>query len=253
VSPAGGGSPTAVPGTVGGSRPVFSPGGQTIAFDRERIRSRKTRGGRQVTVYQSVSVWLADLATGRSRRLTAWHNGLSTVADSFSPDGSTLSVTRQKGTGSAPEVVLMKIDGSGSSVLAVEAEDGVYSPDGSQIAYLNLREHSVSGHRGGHAFVRVEQTTDLFTTRVDGTDTRQLTNTPGSIEAWPSWDPSGKRLAFTRLRGGSLNGLLGVGDAIAEVNADGTCATTVLSVRGASLFGAAWQPGPGREAGPIVC
>ena len=47
--------------------------------------------------------------------------------------------------------------------------------------------------------------------------------------------------------------ILGVGAEIHEVNADGTCATKVAAQRRATLFGATWQPGPGREAGPISC
>ncbi len=37
------------------------------------------------------------------------------------------------------------------------------------------------------------------------------------------------------------------------INADGTCLTKVFSDPDLTLYGAAWQPGPGREAGPIVC
>jgi len=43
------------------------------------------------------------------------------------------------------------------------------------------------------------------------------------------------------------------GDSIMEINADGSCRTKVLSVPKVTLFGATWQPGPGREAGPIAC
>jgi hypothetical protein len=37
------------------------------------------------------------------------------------------------------------------------------------------------------------------------------------------------------------------------INADGTCSTLLL-MSGRVLFsGPSWQPGPGREAGPISC
>ena len=39
-----------------------------------------------------------------------------------------------------------------------------------------------------------------------------------------------------------------------QVNADGTCLSTVLPASlDTAFFGVAWQPGPGREAGRIAC
>jgi hypothetical protein len=72
--------------------------------------------------------------------------------------------------------------------------------------------------------------------------------------AWPSWDPSGQRLAFTRTRVVE-NGYTEPkkGDALMAINADGTCLKRVYSDPETTLYGAAWQPGPGREAGPISC
>ena len=42
-------------------------------------------------------------------------------------------------------------------------------------------------------------------------------------------------------------------EAVMEINADGSCKTKLLSVPSVTLFGAVWQPGPGREAGSIAC
>lgn len=39
---------------------------------------------------------------------------------------------------------------------------------------------------------------DLFTIGADGSGLRRLTNTRCQAEAYPSWDPSGERLAFVR-------------------------------------------------------
>jgi hypothetical protein len=38
-----------------------------------------------------------------------------------------------------------------------------------------------------------------------------------------------------------------------EINVDGSCETTVFNEPDLSLIGPKWQPGPGREAGPIAC
>jgi hypothetical protein len=38
-----------------------------------------------------------------------------------------------------------------------------------------------------------------------------------------------------------------------EVNADGSCPTKILSIPRTAVLNPIWQPGPGREAGPIAC
>jgi Tol biopolymer transport system component len=242
-----------VPGTVNGIGPVFAPDGHTIAFSRARERTHKTRHGAEKTVFASTTTWLADLNGAAPRRLTPWRNRLRISPTSFSPDGTVLALARTGGR-RFPELVAMRLDGSGSAVLARDATDGVYSPDGAEIAFIRLNEHGRAHRsRGGPAAAKVETSTDLFAMKADGSDPRQLTATPGKLELWPSWDPSGQRLAFARLRGGGLLGLLGFGDSIVEMNADGTCPGTVLASRNLAFYGPAWQPGSGREAGPIAC
>jgi len=41
--------------------------------------------------------------------------------------------------------------------------------------------------------------------------------------------------------------------AILEIDADGSCNRRLLFARGVVFRAAAWQPGPGREAGRIEC
>lgn len=241
-----------VPGTAGGLGPVFAPDGHSIAFSRSRERTRKTPHGGKKTVFASTTTWLADLGGAAPRRLTPWRNGLGVTPTSFSPDGAVLALARSGGR-RFPELVAMRLDGSGSVVLARDATDGVYSPDGAEIAFLRLHERS-RAHRshGGRATASIETTTDLYSMKADGSEPRQLTATPGKLELWPSWDPSGGRLAFAQLRGGFL-GQLGFGDSIVEMNADGTCPGTVLASRNLAFYGPTWQPGSGREAGRIDC
>jgi Tol biopolymer transport system component len=237
-----------VPGTTNGLGPIFAPDGHSIAFSRSRERTRRTRHGGEKTVFAGTTTWLVDLGGAAPRRLTPWRNRLRAFPTSFSPDGAVLALARSGGR-RFPELVAMRLDGSGSSVLARDATDGAYSPDGAEIAFLRVH---AGRSRGGRASAGVETTTDLFVTGADGSEPRQLTDTPGKIELWPSWDPSGKRLAFAQLHGGLL-GQIGFGDSIVEMNADGTCRLTVLASRNLAFYGPAWQPGPGREAGPIAC
>lgn len=234
-------------GSRGGYDPVFSPDGRMIAFARMRRRTQPNRFG--AVSYLSVSTWLADLSTGRTRQLTPWRDELENVPSSFSPDGSVLALSRHVGL-NRYEAVGLRLDGSGSTVIARNGLDPVYSPDGSKIALA--RGHWHVFHRR-HKHVTVGVLTDLFTVRPDGSDLRRLTVSPHTAELSPSWDPSGNRLVYTRVNVLSPRGFLGLGDAVMEMNADGSCQTRVMSLPRAVLFGATWQPGPGREAGPISC
>jgi Tol biopolymer transport system component len=238
----------AVPGTSGGIGPVFAPDGHTIAFVRKRKRRRRTHGGGERTIYTSETTWLADLNGAGARRISPWRNGLDVVPTSFSPDGSVLLLARQGGQ-RLSELVAMRLDGSGATVLTRDATDGVYSPDGSQIAFSRVRAFT----RRRHGSITSGTTGDLFVMKADGSEPRRLTSTPTRLEIWPSWDPSGQRLAYVQLRLLSLAGFLGFGDSVMEANADGTCSRTILASRQLAFYGAAWQPGVSRGAGRLAC
>ncbi len=257
-----------VPGTRGAFGPVFAPDGRTIAFSRVRqagrlrmpargdssrssaIAERPAMAARTSSPYRSTAVWMTDLASGVSRRLTPWRDGLEIVPTSFSPDGAVLLVTRKTGRQADPEIVALHMDGSAASVLASKATDGVYSPDGTRIAFARLQRTVSKDSAGGKVTGTL---TDLFVIGADGSESWRLTDSPASFEIWPSWDPSGERLAYTRLNIRSEAGFLGFGDAVMEVNADGSCSTKILSRPWSAFYGPTWQPGAGREAGRIAC
>ncbi|MGN6586034.1 MAG: TolB family protein [Solirubrobacterales bacterium] len=135
-------------------------------------------------------------------------------------------------------------------MLDENAGEPVYSPDGTHIALLTTGKQKTFGSKGR---ATTFTPTDLAIANADGSGLTKLTHT-GAVELHPSWDPSGQRLAYTQITiDGSEASLLGFGDSIMEINADGSCRTRVLSYSKASLFGATWQPGPGRGAGPISC
>lgn len=221
-------------GTHGPTSAVFSPDGNSIAFTRIRGHG--------------ASIWLADLAGGAPRQLTAARRGQYLFPGSFSPDGSTLLATRF--VGRRPEEIVAVHLGTGEieSVLR-RASTPVYSPDGTRLALLRWRPLR---RRDG---TRTE-TSDLFTIAADGTGLRRLTKTRYQDESFPSWNPSGERLAFVRYLPETVeNELLeiGVGASVVQMNADGTCPREILEPSIEAIYGAAWQPGPGREAGRIPC
>ena len=238
---ADGTAPTLVPGTGNASRPVISPDGQTIAFARSRIRRA---AGRRSGVSSTASIWLADRRGGRPRRLTSSRNGLAMLPSSFSPDGGTLAAWREL-PGKPPQAIALNIASGQSTPIAANATEPVYSPDGSRVAFVRPQKQP-----GGRLMLLPG--TDLYVT--DGSVTTRVTNTPSRPEVWPDWDPSGERLLFTQLASKlSFAALLGLGNSVIEVNADGTCRNKLIFERQTAFYGAAWEPGSGRGSGRILC
>ena len=142
------------------------------------------------------------------------------------------------------------LEGGGRSVLVTGAGDATYSPDGSRLALVVLGRPRTLHTLSGDVTYR---DTELAVAAADGSGMRKLTRTEG-LEEGPQWDPSGQRLVYVQLPiPGSEAHFLGMGDSIMEINADGSCEKQVLSEPRAILYGATWQPGSGREAGPIAC
>lgn len=221
-------------GTHGSIAPVFAPDGDSIAF---------TRLGRR-----GASIWLAKLTGGAPRRITPARRGHYVVPGSFSPDGSTLLATRYVGR-RREEIVAVRLSTGEVETVLRRAGEPVYSPDGTRFALLRWRPLK---RRDGTRTV----SSDLFTIRADGSGLRRLTRTRYQDEAYPSWDPSGERLAFVRNLPETVKSEfveIGIGASVMQMNADGTCPREILKPSIVAIYGAAWQPGPGREAGRIPC
>lgn len=221
-----------IPGTRGGYFPVFSPDGRTLAFSRNRTT---TEAGRRS---EGTAVWTIDLETSEQRRHTALRNELSQFPTSFSPDGSTLLVTRfGAGRSYDYELVAIRFDGRTSSLLVGRGAFGEYSPDGSRIVFLKYKEF------GREAF-------DLYTVDARGDHLRQITDTPRLDEVDPNWDPSGRRIVYSLAK---LGKRLRIERAsVWQANPDGTCATELLFELGYWLFTPSFQPGRG-AMGTLSC
>lgn len=126
----------------------------------------------------------------------------------------------------------------------------VYSPDGTALAFTRPKRRRTPKWVQPAQFLGG----DLFVAAVDGSGIRRLTFTPRMREESPSWDPSGKRLAFAQRPAKlTFKAMDGIGSSIVEINADGSCRHRLLFTYGLEYRMPAWQPGPGREAGRIVC
>jgi Tol biopolymer transport system component len=212
-----------------GDRPVIAPDGKTVAYWFEN------------------TTWLLDVGSGSVRRATPWAPETTDFEpSSFSPDGSKLAGTVGFGPAEAVAVDLYTGD---VTLLAREASEPVYSPDGSEVAFVRWKNWKRSGVDDGSPPID-----ELRVTRVGTFPRSRLLRRSHKLLAWPSWDPSGERIAFTRTRvyeNGYDEPMKG--DALMAINADGTCLKRVYTDRETTLYGAAWQPGPGRGAGPIPC
>lgn len=258
IVPAAGGKPVPVDGTRGGRDPVFSPDGRYIAFAKELRRWRRNHHNGAETTFDSISTWVVDLQTRKARRLTPWRNGLGEAPSSFSPDGSLLALTRSHLHG-VPQAVSIPVAGGREQVLVGHALEPVFSPDGRSLAFLRGPRKTVT-HRQRNG--NVESTTrsrfrltNLFVRDMADGVVRRLTDDPRALDVAPSWDPSGRVLAYTELAPlRSESASWGLGDAVKTINADGSCATTFLRAPPEiAIANGGWQPGAGRDAGPTSC
>ena len=233
--------------------PVFSSDGKTIAFSTSR--SHHHHPGRPASGdYSSTATWIADLGTGKAKRLTEWRNGLSNVPTSFSPDGSVLALTKRDERLDGSQVVLTHVDGSGSTTLLQKASEAVISPDGTRIAFAGYLDPTT---------IEAEENQDysigeLYVANIDGSAIERLTRNDDGIETSPSWDPSGERIAYVQMKADTsflpgLAFLFPFGNEIKEMNADGSCKKTVRRSPKLAFYGVAWEPGEGRAAGAIAC
>jgi dipeptidyl aminopeptidase/acylaminoacyl peptidase len=211
-----------------GGNPVMAPDGQTVAYPY--------RG----------SVWFLDVSSGSVRPALPSRSYAGLEPSSFSPDGSKLAGTVPWLGGYAVAVDLRT---GRSSLLAREASEPMYSPDGSEVAFIRWKNWRANGVDDGSPPID-----ELRVTRVGTFPRSRLLRRSHKLLAWPSWDPSGQRLAFIRTRVVE-NGYTDPkpGDALMAINADGTCLKKVYTKPDTTLYSAAWRPGPGREAGPISC
>jgi Tol biopolymer transport system component len=224
--------------------PVMAPDGRSAAF--ARVQVRRVGSGKEKTYFIRTAIWSFDFQSEVARPVTRWRDEYL-LPSSYLPDGSTLAATGYGSQG----VRALSIDlGTGhTSLLAHNAAEPVYAPDGSSFAFVRRRPWLPRGAQEEAASVA-----EVRVGRVAAPiGSISLLRMRGLLSA-PSWDPSGRRLAIVHSRA-DQRGVRGFekGDAVLAINADGTCRTKVFSDPRLTLYSAAWQPGLGREAGPIAC
>jgi len=228
----------------GGSDPVITPDGQSVVYARAQFV--KELPGRENYLFKG-SIWSLDLVSGSIRQRTGWRLGFPVVPSSISPDGSTLAAAAYGLRGW--EAVAIDLRSGHTRRLAQEAEDPVFSPDGSQVAFVRWKNWRRGGADDGKPPIY-----ELRVASVGDSSRSRLVLRRKGLLAWPSWDSSGSRLSFTKSHVFE-NGYEDpeAGDKLMTINVDGTCLTRVLTAPRLTVVGSAWQPGLGREAGPLSC
>ena len=140
--------------------------------------------------------------------------GVTDREPAISPDGSQIAYT-SFGEGSDTDVFLINVDGTGQVDLTnnTQAPSGVnlhdsqpsWSPDGTKIAFLSIRDAANGSGTGA----------DLYVMNADGSGVARVSGLPYD-ESNPAWSPDGARIAFSAID--PANGTL----AIWAVNADGS-------------------------------
>jgi dipeptidyl aminopeptidase/acylaminoacyl peptidase len=231
---------------LNGGNPTMAPDGATVAF--QRLKAAGTVPDSEDPIFKS-AIWTLDIRRGLVRRLTRWRVRSLLEPISYLPDGSALLADVRDERGHRVVAVDLR-DRRTHPVAWLDegASEPAYSPDGSRLAFVRLE------YGPNPRLLPARPVSELMVARADGSGAVRVLRTKGYISS-PSWDPSGSRLAFVRDPPAEVTGMPNSepGNEVMAINTDGTCPMKVFSDPDLTLYGAAWQPGIGREAGPIAC
>jgi hypothetical protein len=227
------------PGTVLLPEPVFDPATGSLVV-----------GAMTDSGPSRMALWSVPVDGSKPHRLGPWSSTRYVHPYSVTPSGKIVAeaegikgfavgVVNQDGSG--VRILVPKITREFARVrLNNQATEPAVSPDGTQVAYLVEHVKFMKG-------IPVSRATNLMMVPIDGGTPKRIAAVKGEAR-WPSWDPSGSRLAFTAVsRPGGPTVLM-------EVNADGSCLGTLYKASSSgSVLGATWQPGAERGVGPISC
>jgi len=187
--------------------PSWSPDGKQVAF------AAGWHGG---------FIVIADADGSNQRPLAATSSGVYTLlpsSPSWSPDGRRILYTKIPAGLTVPDVHVIDADGNNPRLVASNAEQPAYSPDGSRFAYVAEPQYAGSGG-------------NIVVANADGSDPHVITRLHADLH--PAWSPDGTRLAFNRLKNGRYT--------IVVAKTDGSHARTVVSSHTYQALDPTWRP-----------
>jgi Tol biopolymer transport system component/C-terminal processing protease CtpA/Prc len=172
------------------SRPLYSPDGKSLAF----ISTRTGNG----------DIYILDLATGRTRRLT--YDDARDQLDAWSRDGKWIYFSSNSRAGDTGANDIYRVSANGGTPMMVTDErmineyNAAPSPDGKSLALVGYGSASGLWWRHGRSHMDETQLWLLD----DSRHFRQLAG-DGAKQIWPMWSPDGKRLYYMSDRTGPEN------------------------------------------------
>ena len=164
--------------------PAWSPDGKQIVFSRA---SGLGTGNSSASLYV-----MGSDGSDQKELYRAKGGGVLLLTPDWSPDGKQIAftqVTYPTGTPKAA-VYVMSRNGTGTKLIARDAAETAWSPDGESIAYSTSRDKN-----GQTCFEECQPSDEIYVASSDGSSPRRLTNEKGE-DVSPTWSPDGTQIAF---------------------------------------------------------
>lgn len=241
--------------------PAWSANGSRLAFSRTRD------GGRSYEIYTATS--------GGAKAHAVTQGGGYAQFPSWAPDGSRIvfsasggSFGRSTDRSCAPNLWVVRPNGTGLRRLLSRGIEPAYSPDGRRLAFVRPDAHDrpwlyIAGANGkGERRIGIgsrpnwspdarrvvverpegrNRMSDLWSVQVSDGHARRLTHTGALSELGPTWSPDGRWIAFWTVRDGRQ-------DIYAVPVSGGVARAITHTARGSGDYDPAWQPHPSRPA-----